>query len=53
MLIGGLWFLGGLTVTCVTYAQHSGSYTLAYGPIVFGAYRFVQGLVAYLATRRR
>jgi len=53
MLTGGLWCLGGLAVTWLTYARHGDTYILAYGPILFGAYRFFRGLAAYRSGPRR
>jgi len=47
MLVGGLWCLGGILVTAVTYANASsggGRYVVAWGAIVFGAVQFFKGL---------
>jgi hypothetical protein len=46
MVVGGLWCLGGTLVTAVTYAaaQGGGTYTVAWGAIVFGGIQFLRGL---------
>jgi hypothetical protein len=48
MLIGGLWCIGGLLVTALSYgaAIGGGSYVVAWGAIVFGAIQFFRGLLA-------
>jgi hypothetical protein len=49
MLVGGLWCVGGIVVTWVTYSAASsggGSYVVAWGAIIFGALRFFRGLLA-------
>lgn len=46
MLFGGLVCLAGIGVTWFTYADHHDSYVIAFGPIIFGAVRFFQGLAA-------
>lgn len=45
MMFGALFFFGGLMVTWVTYTMASpgGIYLLAYGPIIYGVFRFVKG----------
>jgi len=46
MLWGAIWFIGGLTVTLVTYSdasQGGGRYTVAYGAIIFGLIQLVRG----------
>jgi hypothetical protein len=53
MFVGGATFLVGIAVTWVTYARHGDTYVLAYGPILFGAYRFLRGLAAYRSGTRR
>ncbi|MDC3952905.1 DUF6585 family protein [Polyangium jinanense] len=53
MLIGGVFFLAGLAITWATYSRHGDTYILAYGPILFGAVRFYQGLAAYRSGPRR
>jgi hypothetical protein len=48
LVVGGLWFLGGIIVTVVTYSAASsggGTYVVAYGAIIFGAVQFVRGLM--------
>ena len=46
MLVGGLWCLGGIAVTVLTYSAASGggTYFVAWGAIVFGAIQFFRGL---------
>jgi hypothetical protein len=47
MIRGGLTCLVGITITGVTYLEargpRGGAYTVAWGAIVFGAFRFFQG----------
>lgn len=45
---GGLWFAGGGLVTAATYALSEGTYFLAWGPLLFGGFRLVRGLLRYL-----
>jgi hypothetical protein len=47
-LYGGLWCVGGIIVTAVTYSAASGggSYVVAWGAILFGAIQFFRGLTA-------
>jgi hypothetical protein len=52
MFVGGAFFLVGALVTWATYEAHAASYVVAYGPMLFGAFRFVQGLRAYLSAKR-
>ena len=47
---GGLWFAGGALVTALTYAFLSGTYFLAWGPLIFGGFQLVRGLVRYLTV---
>jgi hypothetical protein len=47
---GGLWFAGGGLVTALTYAFSEGTYFLALGPLVFGGYQLVRGLLRYLTV---
>jgi hypothetical protein len=50
MLHGGLWCIGGTVVTLVTYAAASGggTYIIAWGAIIFGAFQFFRGLWQWL-----
>jgi hypothetical protein len=54
VLYGGLWLLGGIAVTAVTYlvADFSGGgrYIVAWGAMLFGGLQFLRGL---LATSRK
>lgn len=47
---GGLWFVGGALVTAGTYAFLEGTYLLAWGPLIFGGYQLVRGLMAYMGV---
>lgn len=46
LLVGGLFLVGGLVLTAVTYAAASGggTYLLAWGPMLFGLLRIMRGL---------
>ncbi|EEF60039.1 hypothetical protein Cflav_PD3098 [Pedosphaera parvula Ellin514] len=48
MLVGGLWCIGGILVTAISYssAAGGGSYVVAWGAIIFGGIRFFRGLIA-------
>ena len=48
MLVGGLWFTGGVIATGVGYAAASGGgkYMVFYGAIAYGAIRFLYGVGA-------
>ena len=48
MLIGALWCGGGILVTVLTYSAASGggSYVVAWGAILYGAFRFFRGIAA-------
>ena len=43
---GAAWFVAGLLVTVMTYAQAQGGgvYVVAWGPALYGIYRIVSGL---------
>src|SRR6266550_4768556 len=47
---GGLWFAGGALVTAVTYAFSEGTYFLAWGPLLFGGFQLLRGLLRYLTV---
>jgi len=49
---GGLWFAGGGLVTALTYAFSQGTYLIAWGPLLFGGFRLVRGLLRYLTVPR-
>ncbi len=46
MLYGALWCLGGLVVTVVSYgaASGGGTYVVAWGAVLIGAFQFLRGL---------
>lgn len=49
VVYGGLWCLGGLLVTALTYSSASnsgGTYVVAWGAILFGALQFLRGVLA-------
>jgi hypothetical protein len=47
---GGLWFAAGGLVTALTYAFLQGTYFLAWGPLLWGGYQLVRGLLRYLTV---
>jgi hypothetical protein len=47
---GGLWFAGGALVTALTYAFSQGTYFLAWGPLLFGGFQLVRGLIRYVTV---
>jgi hypothetical protein len=54
MVVGGLWCVGGIVVTAVTYSAAAssptgGRYFVAWGAIVFGAIQFFKGLFQVLS----
>ena len=47
VIVGGLWLIGGIAVTAMTYAaaaQSGGRYVIAWGAILFGGIQFLKGL---------
>src|SRR5262245_58110945 len=55
MTVGGLWCVGGLVVTGITYGVASsgsggGSYVVAWGAIIFGGIQFLRGLFQMLSS---
>lgn len=46
MLYGGLWFVGGIVVTAITYsyAEAGDTYLVASGAIVYGGIQFFRGV---------
>lgn len=58
MIVGGLWFVGGLAVTLISYQSASqgsgGRYVVAYGAVIFGLVQFIRGVIqASAATAKR
>src|SRR5438067_1054441 len=51
-LRGGLWFAGGGVLTAATYAFSQGRYLIAWGPLLFGGFQLVRGLLRYLTVTR-
>ncbi|MEU6749995.1 hypothetical protein ABZ914_27590 [Spirillospora sp. NPDC046719] len=53
MGFGAAWFLGGLLITLITYSNASGPsggvYVVAWGPMLYGAYRLISG---YLMVKK-
>ena len=52
MLYGGLWCVGGLLVTILTYGAASGGgrFIVAWGAIVYGGIQFFRGLNRLMRT---
>jgi hypothetical protein len=53
MARGAFFCIGGLIVTVLTYAgavssPRGGTYTIAWGAVVFGAWHFFHGLMGYI-----
>ncbi|MGO4884407.1 MAG: hypothetical protein ACLP59_26835 [Bryobacteraceae bacterium] len=51
MALGALFCIGGILITSWTYSsasQSGGTYYVMYGPIIFGGWRFLKGLVQLL-----
>ncbi len=49
VIVGGLWFLGGVTVTLLTYdaavnSPQGGGFLVAWGAILYGGLRLVRGI---------
>jgi|GEM_PF-2186868 len=55
MLVGGLWLIGGLLVTALTYSASSGggTYVVTYGAIIIGAVQFIGGLFQYVSYQSK
>jgi hypothetical protein len=47
---GGFWFAGGALITALTYAFSEGTYFLAWGPLLFGGFQLVRGLLRYITV---
>ena len=47
---GGLWFAAGGLITAATYAFSQGTYLIAWGPLLFGGFQLVRGLLRYLTV---
>lgn len=50
ILVGGLFFVGGLVITLITYSNAShggGRYVVTWGAIIFGGIQFFRGLATY------
>lgn len=47
MIVGGVWCIGGIAVTVITYANAygGGKYVVAWGAIIFGGYECLKGLL--------
>ncbi|MDL5158901.1 hypothetical protein [Actinomycetospora termitidis] len=46
LVVGAIWLILGVLVTVITYANAAGGgiYVVAWGPMIFGVFRIVQGL---------
>lgn len=53
MWIGAAWVAGGVLVTVISYAVASrgGTYLLAWGAVIFGAYDLIRGFVMWVSNR--
>jgi len=47
MLHGGVFFVAGVALTVSTFVMGGSTFIIAYGPIIFGAWRFLRGAAAY------
>lgn len=52
-LVGGVIFVVGLAIAWACYSTSHAYYVIAIGPILFGAFRFVHGLMAFGSGRAR
>jgi hypothetical protein len=53
MIVGGLWCVGGLVVTAITYGMASsrgGTYIITWGAVIFGAIQFFRGLYIFISA---
>lgn len=50
-LRGGLWFAAGGLITAATYAFSQGTYLIAWGPLIFGGFQLVRGLLRYFTVQ--
>lgn len=55
MVVGGLWCVGGIVVTAVSYssAEPGGTYIITWGAVLFGAIQFLKGFFQLLRTAFR
>jgi hypothetical protein len=44
--VGGVWLGAGLVITLATMASGASAYIVAWGPMVYGLYRIIKGIVA-------
>jgi hypothetical protein len=53
MWVGAAWIVGGVLVTVISYAAASrgGTYLLAWGAVIFGAYDMIRGFVTWVSNR--
>ncbi|CAN5195458.1 hypothetical protein BH09BAC1_BH09BAC1_21960 [soil metagenome] len=45
IMIGGLWFVGGILVTAISYSSGGRTYVVAWGAILFGGIQMVRGMM--------
>jgi hypothetical protein len=51
MARGALWFAFGAVVTFLTFAANATPFVvIAWGPMLYGIFRFLKGLVVYIST---
>ena len=55
IIIGVVTLMIGVTVTIITYssAEPGGTYILAWGPTIFGAFKIIQGLIQFISFSRK
>ena len=56
MGFGVAWFVAGLLITLITYSNASGSsggvYVVAWGPMLYGAYRLISGYLMFKKSQQ-
>jgi hypothetical protein len=56
MGFGAAWFLAGLLITLITYSNASGPsggvYVVAWGPMLYGAYRLISGYLMFKKSQQ-
>lgn len=56
MGFGAAWFIGGLLITLITYGNASGPsggvYVVAWGPMLYGAYRIISGYFTFRKSQQ-
>ncbi|GAA2136945.1 hypothetical protein [Actinomadura napierensis] len=56
MGFGAAWFVAGLLITLITYSNASGPsggvYVVAWGPMLYGAYRIISGYLMFKKSQQ-